>query len=153
MQISIRDMTIEDVEAVHKISVECFGSQSFSKGGIAYELTSPIAITLVAFDGDTPMGFVNAKTILGECYINNIGVTSSYRRRGIAKLLLDRLILISKLNNNQLITLEVRRSNHKAIALYEGYNFVLMGSRGGFYSDPVEDGLIYTLMLNKEDNA
>ena len=39
-------------------------------------------------------------------------------------------------------TLEVRRSNHAARALYEGLGFRVRGVRRDYYTDPVEDGLI-----------
>ena len=39
-------------------------------------------------------------------------------------------------------TLEVRRSNDAARALYEGFGFQLAGVRPDYYTDPVEDALI-----------
>ncbi|MFA7637566.1 MAG: GNAT family N-acetyltransferase, partial [Monoglobales bacterium] len=45
------------------------------------------------------------------------------------------------------ITLEVRISNSAAIGLYEKFGFVSQGIRKGFYSYPVEDANIMTLVL------
>ncbi len=39
-------------------------------------------------------------------------------------------------------TLEVRRSNHAARALYERLGFRVRGVRRDYYADPVEDALI-----------
>ena len=45
------------------------------------------------------------------------------------------------------ITLEVRASNQKAIALYEQMGYEKEGVRPGFYDSPKEDALIYSLYL------
>jgi ribosomal-protein-alanine N-acetyltransferase len=42
------------------------------------------------------------------------------------------------------VTLEVRRSNEAAIALYRKYGFVQVGERRRYYDDNREDALIYT---------
>ena len=54
------------------------------------------------------------------------------------------------MENSLFITLEVRPSNQAARALYEKFGFVQRGVRKGFYKDPAEDGLIYTLDIKRE---
>ena len=54
----------------------------------------------------------------------------------------------SELGAVQSITLEVRKSNTAAIALYEGFGFEKAGERRGFYSKPTEDAIIMTKVLN-----
>jgi len=44
--------------------------------------------------------------------------------------------------------LEVRKSNREAISFYEKFNFKLIGERKDYYTDPVEDALIYKLIMN-----
>ena len=42
------------------------------------------------------------------------------------------------------VTLEVRPSNHAAIALYEGFGFEVVGRRKNYYDKPSEDALLMT---------
>ena len=69
-------------------------------------------------------------------------MTESYRRGGIGeqmvRLLLDGLIQRGYLYT----TLEVRKSNAAAIALYEKLGFVSEGIRKNFYEKPAEDAVI-----------
>jgi ribosomal protein S18 acetylase RimI-like enzyme len=43
--------------------------------------------------------------------------------------------------------LEVRPSNHQAIALYESFNFRVTGRRRGYYYDTGEDALVMETRL------
>ena len=74
--------------------------------------------------------------------INNVGVLEDLRRRGIARALMERLL--ADLSAAQSVTLEVRRSNAAAIALYESFGFERVGERKNFYSQPTEDALLMT---------
>ena len=40
------------------------------------------------------------------------------------------------------LSLEVRESNHKAISLYESFNFKQAAIRHDYYSHPDEDGIL-----------
>ena len=46
-----------------------------------------------------------------------------------------------------MIVLEVRPSNHQAIALYESFNFRVTGRRRGYYYDTGEDALVMETRL------
>ena len=72
----------------------------------------------------------------------NIAVSPDYRRQGIAKLLL--LSLQQSLTEQDVhsLTLEVRRSNEPAIALYAKEGFLQVGCRKNYYRHPTEDALI-----------
>ena len=69
----------------------------------------------------------------------NIAVGEGFRRRGIARMLVEELI--RRLDAYQL-TLEVRASNAPAIALYESLGFTQVGLRKNYYHKPKEDALI-----------
>jgi ribosomal-protein-alanine N-acetyltransferase len=83
--------------------------------------------------------------ILDEGAITNIVVHPGYRRRGVATALLYEVIGYAKKHNISRLTLEVRVSNHAAIALYESVGFEQEGIRPGFYDSPKEDAAIYSL--------
>ena len=54
----------------------------------------------------------------------NLAVTKPYRRRGVARALLDQLFEVTAADERRGYTLEVRVSNEGAIKLYEAMGFV-----------------------------
>ena len=79
-------MTIETVDGVFKIERACF-SEPWSVNAFIDELKNPDAITLAALDNEV-VGFINARKILDEVYINNVAVSENFRRQHIAEQLL-----------------------------------------------------------------
>ena len=104
-------------------------------------------ITFGAFEDDKIVGFISADYVLDECTIFNIGVLPEHRRKGLGKLLIDELINEAKKRDFAFITLEVRSENIPAYKLYEKAGFTLCGKRKGYYKNPDDDALIYTLNL------
>ena len=97
-----------------------------------------------AYNAEQMVGVVGAKQVLDEAYISNISVLPEFRRMGVAKELMNALILHLKQHNAAFVTLEVRDSNLGAIALYEKLGFELKGIRKNFYECPKEDARIMT---------
>lgn len=104
-------------------------------------------ITFGALEDDKIVGFISADYVLDECTIFNIGVLPEHRRKGLGKLLIDELISEAKKRDFAFITLEVRSENIPAYKLYEKAGFTLCGKRKGYYKNPDDDALIYTLNL------
>ena len=71
-----------------------------------------------------------------------IAVRESYRRRGLGEMLLADAIELALSNDQESVTLEVRRSNVSALNLYQKLGFRAAGVRPRYYTDPVEDALI-----------
>ena len=71
--------------------------------------------------------------------INTVAVAQSRRRQGIARALLQRVLLDTQARS---ATLDVRRSNIAAIRLYEGLGFAVTDTRPQYYENPKEDALI-----------
>jgi ribosomal-protein-alanine acetyltransferase len=93
------------------------------------------------------LGFVIAREIGSEWEIENIAVTAAARRQGVATRLLQHAIEVARERGGRVLFLEVRESNHPALRLYDKQGFTLAGRRGGYYVDPVEDALVYRLLL------
>ena len=85
---------------------------------------------------------------MGEAYITNIAVFPEYRRQGVAQKLLQKAIDGAKSRDCVFITLEVRKSNSNAIALYEKLDFKNVGERKNFYTNPTENAIIMTKNFN-----
>jgi ribosomal-protein-alanine N-acetyltransferase len=81
---------------------------------------------------------LQAEGDLGEL---SVRVAEHWRRRGLATALLRELLARVGGDTAQ-ITLEVRRSNAGAIALYDGFGFRTAGLRRRYYQDNGEDALI-----------
>lgn len=89
------------------------------------------------------LGYAGLTVVLDEGYINNIAVFPNYQKQGVAGQLLETYCRFAQ-ENLAFLTLEVRRSNEGALALYEKYAFLEEGVRKDYYDDPVEDALILT---------
>jgi ribosomal-protein-alanine N-acetyltransferase len=94
--------------------------------------------------GEPIVGFVGIWLALDEAHIVTIAVRESHRGRGIGELLLIAAIALATLNDQEVVTLEVRASNQAAQALYEKYGFRKVGVRHRYYSDNHEDAVIMT---------
>ncbi len=89
-------------------------------------------------------GFVIISRAAGEMHILNLGVHPDFQRRGLGEALMRTAIAIAKANHFHQAILEVRRSNKKAIALYEKLDFIQIGERKNYYPAPnPEDALVF----------
>jgi ribosomal-protein-alanine N-acetyltransferase len=80
--------------------------------------------------------------IFDELHINSLAVDEGSRRRGMAQRVLHAVIAESVAAGARSATLEVRRSNDAARALYEGLGFRVEAVRRDYYTTPREDALI-----------
>lgn len=131
----------EHVTQVAQLEAECF-SMPWSERSINSEITNPLAYWLVALDGNTVAGYVGSQSVMGEADMMNIAVKPAYRRKGIAKMLVEELVKGLQEREVHSLTLEVRYSNDAAISLYKKMGFAQVGRRPNYYSAPKEDALI-----------
>ncbi len=142
--VTLRLMKYGDVAAVAALERECF-TDAWSENMILEELDNEFCDMYVAEIQGSVVGYAGVQMILDEGYITNVAVTAAERRRGIGRALVGRLVDAAKERKLSFITLEVRRSNASAIALYESFGFKLEGVRAGYYRNPSEDALLMTL--------
>lgn len=90
------------------------------------------------------LGFAGLWLTAGEAHIVTLAARQGHRRRGLGELLLIAAIEVAMAHRQQVMTLEVRRSNEAAISLYEKYGFTQVGVRRRYYSDNHEDAVIMT---------
>jgi [ribosomal protein S18]-alanine N-acetyltransferase len=90
------------------------------------------------------LGFIGVWLMVGEAHIVTVAVREDRRRTGIGERLLIASIEMAMDYDQQLMTLEVRRSNDAAQLLYEKYGFDRVGMRVRYYSDNHEDAVIMT---------
>ncbi len=149
LQLKICPMDISHIDAIEDIEKECF-STPWTREGIESELSNENARFFVAEYMSEVAGYLGMHIVLDECYIANIAVRERFRRKGIANELLSVGEEKAKEENCAFISLEVRVSNEKAIALYRKRGYNEMGERKNFYSDPTENALIMTKNFSED---
>ncbi len=92
---------------------------------------------LIAKEKDEVVGYIGIEDISGEKHIINMAVHPGFRRKGVAKKLVERI-----LNDKDVFFLEVRISNQAAQNLYKKYGFEVVGIRKKYYSDNNENAYI-----------
>lgn len=145
---TISPMSESDVTEIAELEKMCF-SEPWSENSLREELTNDTARFYVLRDNEKLLGYIGANNICGEVYITNVAVNENYRGKGYGKRLVNHLIKQCEAKNALFVTLEVRKSNENAIALYEICGFKKVGERKNFYTKPTEDALIYTLYLKE----
>lgn len=142
MEYNIISMSSEHIPQIALLENECF-SAPWSENALSQEINNENSHFLVAYS-DIVLGYIGVQEICGEAYITNIAVFDEYRKLGIGRKLLKTAADNAKSRDCEFITLEVRESNINAISLYESENFKIAGVRKNFYTDPIENGIIYT---------
>jgi ribosomal-protein-alanine N-acetyltransferase len=90
-------------------------------------------------------GYIVARETAGELHINNVAVRENYRRRGIGRALLSRIVEQAEHLGVKTAFLEVRHGNVAAQALYEQCGFKPIARRSKYYSNPTEDAVVMSL--------
>jgi ribosomal-protein-alanine N-acetyltransferase len=140
LELEIRALTYSDLPQVISIERRAFPTP-WSLAMFVLELSKPSGICLAAVLRGRLTGYVICSRYDTVWHLMNVAVDDRLRRQGIATALLERLFDEADQPGEQ-YTLEVRPSNHEAIALYERFGFRAAGRRRGYYHDNKEDALI-----------
>ncbi len=95
---------------------------------------------------DPEVGFLTAWLVADELQIQDLAVRASERRKGHGRRLLSAAELSARAEGATSITLELRESNHGALALYLASGFDRVGARPRYYDDG-ETALLLTRPL------
>jgi ribosomal-protein-alanine N-acetyltransferase len=142
--ISFRKMVPEDADAVAEVEKQCFATP-WSRESFWRDASSSDTYYLLAVDEEADnkvIGYVGCWILAYEGSITNVAIAPDYRRRGIGRQMLLKLIEEVKARGVTAMTLEARVSNTPAIKLYEGLGFKSVGQRPKYYTSPVEDAEI-----------
>jgi ribosomal-protein-alanine N-acetyltransferase len=108
-------------------------------------IAKPTRLSIVQYS--PVVGYIVARETAGELHINNVAVRAEYRRRGIGAALLNRILDKARRRAAKAAFLEVRSSNQAAQVLYEKCGFSAIARRANYYSDPLEDAIVMTLVF------
>jgi ribosomal-protein-alanine N-acetyltransferase len=97
-------------------------------------------------ESGSAMGFVVATALCipnipAECELEFVFVSSEARQQGIGRTLVQAVFAWARDLGSEEIWLEVRESNMRALRLYQGCGFTVVGRRPGYYADPPEDAV------------
>ena len=146
---TIRPATDADLDAIDEIEQHSFKSP-WSRETFQGELLREWArVDVVRLDGRV-IAFCNYWLVTTELHILAIATHPDHRGRGIARRLLDHVLDVARATGCSLATLEVRRSNVPAIALYERAGFKTVHVRARYYQDDDEDALVMLRGLSDE---
>ena len=139
----ITPMGLDDVDAVMEIERLSFSAPS-SREALGEELARTWARLEVV--RDTTEGrvaaFVDYWLVADELHLLNLATHPEHRRMGHATRLLAHLIDVARKTPCRLMTLEVRRSNGAAQALYRRFAFRAVGVRPNYYAEDQEDAIV-----------
>lgn len=140
-------MKIENMNLEHLHKIENVLENEFDNfwnyNILKSELESENSKYIVAIEDSAVLGFAGILILPDSTEITNIVVRKDKRKKGIGKLLLDKLILITKNMNKESISLEVNEKNEAAIKLYENAEFKKVGLRKKYYNN-IDDAIIMT---------
>src|SRR5690606_17454023 len=125
--IIIEPMKMSDLKQVLAIENLSFPAPWSRQSFISDLSYNRAAIYLVARQDDQIIGYAGMWVVVDEAHITNIAVHPAWRRLGVGRRLMDRLVEIAQANRCRAITLEVRKSNLAAQNLYTQYGFTAQG--------------------------
>ena len=145
--------SLDDVAGLQHLSF----TSPWSADAIGWELRETDVARLYVLEEEAPSGLsaeASAKAdakllaycacwvIFDELHINSLAVAPDARRKGYARRLLDHVFQDVVAEGVTAATLEVRRSNTAAVALYDRLGFQVEGVRANYYKNPREDALV-----------
>lgn len=144
--LTLRRMQVEDLPAVVEIEERLFRSP-WTAAMFREDIDQEYALMLVMLDGESVAAYLVTYLVLDEMHIANVAVHPDYQRQGIAIAMLRTLLESARQRGYQLAHLEVRKSNHGAIALYERLGFEKVGLRKNYYEIEQEDAVLMSCLI------
>jgi ribosomal-protein-alanine N-acetyltransferase len=126
---SLRPSKLEDIDRLLTIESRCFRTHRFTRKDFEHHYRSPSSIFVVAELSDRVVGYIagvivrNASRSVAQ--IHSMAVMPAWRKHGIGSMLLEYFEQKAAEEDCQLVTLEVRRTNRSALALYRRFGYAL----------------------------
>jgi ribosomal-protein-alanine N-acetyltransferase len=142
----IEPATDADLDAIDEIERLSFAAP-WPRATFEAELRRDWARIDIARDAGRVVGFCNYWLVTTEVHVLAIATHPDRRRGGIGARLLAHALARGTAAGCTLATLEVRRGNTVAIALYERAGFKTVHVRTRYYQDDGEDALVMVAEL------
>jgi ribosomal-protein-alanine N-acetyltransferase len=135
----------DDLDAVVKLEHESH-LHPWSLELFRRELDNPLARIDLIYAGPVLAGYLCSWLVADEMEIQNVAISPRFRRQGLARRLIDHVLLRARKTGAERILLEVRAGNVPARELYRQCGFEECGLRRGYYPDG-EDAVLMVSML------
>lgn len=128
---------VSDVSQLVALEKQIFGSDAWRASTIRGLITRPDAeYTVAVLDSGEIVGFSLFLLEAETCFhIGNLGVVEEQRKRGLGRLLMERMLERSRQLGASRVYLEVASHNHAARAFYTKLGFIESGLSPAYYQD------------------
>lgn len=142
----ISRMKIDEIDKIIDLQLNN-NSNILSKSSIIDDINNENSIYFIAKTDDNIIGYVAAMLLYDHIDILGVLIDNNYTRNGIAFNLLSSVLDYAKSIKIHDILLEVRITNIAAQKLYEKFGFEKINIRKKYYTDNLEDAIIYKLSI------
>lgn len=147
----IEELNDQDLEAIVQIEKNVMPSP-WTRKDFEYELyQNPFAHIFVLKNKKQCLGYVDIWITYEQAQIASIAVDQTFQSQGYGTQLLQYALSCAKDHDVDIVSLEVRKSNHKAIALYQKYGFSIEATRFDYYQDNHEDAYLMIKEMEGEE--
>lgn len=138
-------------EALAIMHRACFPDDPWEAPALARIMALSGGFGWLAWEEDEPAGFILVRDLGNECEVLSLGVVPRWRRRGLARELLQTAIAEAGRRGLPAMVLEVAVDNGAANDLYTGIGFTAVGRRPRYYRRPDgrADALVLRLALRR----
>jgi ribosomal-protein-alanine N-acetyltransferase len=150
-ELALRRARAEDVSRIMEIEKEGF-LHPWSRELIERELGHAWSQLLLACEAgpegeERVLGYIVFWLVHDEVHVLNVATSLEARRRGVGRALMAAAEEAGKARGARVSTLEVRRSNVAALALYRAIGYRQVGIRPNYYAEEQEDAIVMVKTL------
>ena len=131
--VKFRPMTQLDLVPAFAIEKSSYGHEAWTMAQFKEEFAGKERMYVVAQKAGEIIAYAGVVNLAGTADVLTVTVADGYRRKGIGRELLRRLIDWSRTQKCEAIMLEVRVGNEEAIPLYESFGFIEISRRKDYY--------------------
>ncbi len=146
-RITLHPLRRKDIAEVMVVERLCF-PDPWDKSAFERETTNTFSRSLLARDPDGRLLGYTIYWVAGpEYHVLNVATVPAARRKGIARLMMTRVLDEARRDHADFVALEVRKGNVPAKSLYQSLGFQPIGVRPRYYRDG-EDAEVMILKLD-----
>lgn len=147
--ITIRQMTVEDVPAVHEIEKRSFPSGTWTIDAFYHEVEkNEFGHYFVMEVEEEIIGYLGMWIVIDQAQITTVAIREDMRGMGLSKILLEYVMNYARLTC-EMMSLEVREENAVARALYEKMGFSYGGLRRDYYGAGQDAKVMWVRLRNE----
>jgi ribosomal-protein-alanine N-acetyltransferase len=125
-------MRAQDLPEVLLIEYDVY-PHPWTRGNFLDSMSSGYETWVLRTDSNTLVGYFLLMPAVDEAHLLNITVHPEMQGRRIGRMLLNKVIELSRQKGMRSILLEVRPSNRRALAIYKHCGFAEIGLRRNYY--------------------